>query len=332
MITPEVGLDLCRFLHDAAAMLLWGALAYLAALVPAPLASVVDRRLRVFRVAAIAVAVATTAAALPLEAAYVGNGWPDAFDLPTLTAVLFDTGIGSAWMVQAALALLLIAAAAASPKAWRQVATAIAAGILLASLALTGHAVMHGGLVGIGQRINDALHVLAGGAWLGALVPLLIVMPGLGDPARRDAARAALNRFSVAGHGAVALVIATGVANTFLILGHWPTDWASPYQAMLTAQDRPRSFHGLPRPPQSLCLAWPEAQGQRRRHRAARGIRRDRPRPRRGGSGRRVRHAGAHVMVSERTQGETAHRRAVPGSPQFGRIDGYFAAQGGSTF
>ena len=43
----------------------------------------------------------------------------------------------------------------------------------------------------------------------------------------------ALRRFSAVGHGAVAVVIVTGIVNTGLILGHWPSDWNSPYQALL---------------------------------------------------------------------------------------------------
>ena len=74
------------------------------------------------------------------------------------------------------------------------------------------------------------------GPGLGALVPLLIILPMLDVPARRGQAGVALRRFSTAGHAAVALVIATGVLNTLMILGRWPTDLQSPYQALLFAK------------------------------------------------------------------------------------------------
>ncbi len=231
-MTPEAGLDLCRFLHDAAAMLVWGAYVYLATLVPGDLAAALDRRLGAFRLTIVAVAVVTTAAALPLELAYVGDGWADAFNPSTLVAVLFDTSVGHAWMVEAMVALALLAALAA-PARWRQPAVATAAGAVVASFALTGHAAMHSGPLGLVHRANDVLHVLAAGAWLGALVPLAMVVQALADPARCRPADLALRRFSIAGHGVVAVILVTGVANTFLVLGHWPTDWASPYQAML---------------------------------------------------------------------------------------------------
>ena len=66
---PDAALAACRFLHDASAMLLWGASAYLWALVPSNLAKDVRRRLRPLGVVTIAVTVATTAASLPIETA-----------------------------------------------------------------------------------------------------------------------------------------------------------------------------------------------------------------------------------------------------------------------
>jgi copper resistance protein D len=233
--SPEVALAVCRFLHEASAMLLFGAFAYLATLVPRDLACVVGRRLRSARVILIALAAATTAAALPVKTALIGDGWPDAFDPTATRAVLFETSVGGAWQAEAGAALLLVATLAASAP-YRQAATALAAGLLVASLALTGHAVMQEGWLGMAHRVNDAVHVLSGGAWLGALVPLLPILAMLNDPERCGAAEMALRQFSTAGHVAVALAILSGVINTILVLGRWPTDWSSPYQTMLAAK------------------------------------------------------------------------------------------------
>jgi putative copper resistance protein D len=46
-------------------------------------------------------------------------------------------------------------------------------------------------------------------------------------------ARTALSRFSGAGHFAVALVLATGTINTWLIVGGWPVSPDSTYQLLL---------------------------------------------------------------------------------------------------
>jgi putative copper resistance protein D len=138
-------------------------------------------------------------------------------------------------MVQAILAMAL-AVTAAVPEHRRVAATAIAAGFVLASLALTGHAVMHQGWLRLAQMANDALHVLAGGAWIGALIPLAVILRDFERPDRRLDAALALRRFSFAGHIPVALVVCTGAINTALILGRWPMEWTSPYQALLAAK------------------------------------------------------------------------------------------------
>lgn len=234
-MTPLAALALCRIVHDASTMLVWGAFAYLAILVPRTAAAHAGARLSAVLAAATVLAVASTAAALPIEVAAVGDGWADAIDPVTVRAVLFETAVGRAWQVQAVAAALL-AAARAVPVRARPGATAAAAGLSLATLALTGHAVMDEGWPGRAHQLNHAVHVLAAGAWLGALLPLLPLLRALDDPALHREAGTALRRFSVAGHGAVALVVATGSVNTWLILGRWPTDWSSPYQALLSAK------------------------------------------------------------------------------------------------
>ena len=235
MSGPDAALAICRLLHDAATMLLWGAFSFLALLVPPGLARDIDGRLSGFRLGAILVAVVTTFGALPLEAAAMGSGWADAMDPATIRAVVFETFAGRVWQVQAGAALLL-AATLAVPMHRRASATAASSGLLLALLGLTGHAAMHAGWLGLAHRVNDAVHVLAGGAWLGALLPLLRVLAALDQPGRRKEAGRALRRFSSAGHGAVAAVLATGALNTMLVLGRVPTPWSSPYQALLAGK------------------------------------------------------------------------------------------------
>jgi putative copper resistance protein D len=147
-----------------------------------------------------------------------------------LSALLCDTAIGKAWLVRLALSLLLMAALP-----WRSASIVRLAlsGFLLASLALTGHANMDEGTRGLLHILNDALHLLAGGAWLGSLLALPGCLARLSDPAFCTEAKTALRRFSSAGHLAVALVIATGILNTVLVLQRWPTDFTSTYQMLL---------------------------------------------------------------------------------------------------
>jgi putative copper resistance protein D len=235
LITPDTVYQACRFLHDTSLMLLWGCSAFVSALVPAPISERIWPKFTGFLLAAAMAVVVTTAIALPLEAAMIGNGWSDAADAGTIHDVLFDTTVGWAWQAQA-LSSLLLCATFLAPRRMRPAMLSLAAGLGLACLALTGHAAMHQGWLGLLHRINDIIHLLAAGGWLGALVPLLPILRLLQiDECRRDAGLA-LRQFSNIGHVAVGLVILSGLTNTALILGRLPTDWTSPYQALLASK------------------------------------------------------------------------------------------------
>ena len=234
MIGPDAALAVCRFLHDASVMFVWGASAYLAVLVPPALALDVGRRLRSTLTAAIAFAVATTIAALPIQVATVGEGWDDALNSETVGSVLFATSVGTAWLFQMAAAVILLSTWMVSGLD-RSSATAVAAALSAICITLIGHAVMQSGGLGALHRLNDAVHILAAGAWLGGLVPLFLIL-AVKEPEYRSEVDLALTRFSTAGQVIVGLVLVSGIANTALVLRKWPIDWSSPYQALLAAK------------------------------------------------------------------------------------------------
>jgi putative copper resistance protein D len=231
VISPETVLIVCRFAFEAAIVYLWGTSAYLAAAVPRPLGHAVAARLAPMQAIATALLIITMIAALPVNAATVGEGWRDGVDGSVIADMLAETGVGHAWLAAMLGAALL-------PLCWllkgtrRQAALAGTSACLLATLAMTGHAAMDAGWLGLAHRVNHILHLLAGGAWLGGLVPFLVILPRLDEPG----ARLALIRYSTLGHVAVALVIVTGMINTALIVGGLPTDWAFPYQLILSAK------------------------------------------------------------------------------------------------
>lgn len=229
---PTTALQLCRFLHDASLVLLWGASAYLCLLVPKTLADAVWRLSARMFVAATAITAVTVLAALPITMANLGNGWGDALDAGLIHDVLFETTVGLAWQAQA-VAAAVMAGAFLLPESWRRRGLALGSGLGLAFLSLTGHASMLEGWLRQVHRANDVLHVLTAGGWLGALVPLIPILRLLDRADCRAEALLALRRFSSAGHVAVALVIISGVVNVMLILKRLPTDWSSPYQKLL---------------------------------------------------------------------------------------------------
>ncbi|HEY4252174.1 MAG TPA: copper homeostasis membrane protein CopD [Roseomonas sp.] len=231
----QAALALDRLVQDAALMLAFGASAFTALLAPAGLRAGLRCRLRACLVAAAILACLGVLLWLPLQAGQILGGWDAALDPPMLGAVALRTATGRVWLLRAALALLLLAGLLL-PARRRLQAIALLSGLLLASLACVGHAAMRDGTAGTLLRLNQGLHLLSGGAWLGALVPFILCLGALRDPdGARDAALA-LRRFSTAGHGAVALVLVTGSTNAALILGRWPTDWTSPYQALLSVK------------------------------------------------------------------------------------------------
>jgi putative copper resistance protein D len=230
LISPHVALALVRLCFDAAAITAYGVSGFIAWIAPKRLGQAIAASTNFLIVAASSLAVLSTFAWLPIEAAMIGESWQSAVDRSTLSTLLYDTAIGKAWLVRLTLALLLTAALP-----WRSASIVRLAlsGFLLATLALTGHANMDEGTRGLLHILNDALHVLAGGAWLGSLLALPDCLARLRDPAFCTEAKTALRRFSSAGHLAVALVIATGIVNTVLVLQRWPTDFTSTYQMLL---------------------------------------------------------------------------------------------------
>lgn len=231
-MSPDVALAICRFVFDSTILSLWGASAYLWIVADAGLKQRLWQQMRGLRDSALLLVVAATFALLPLRTAMLGEGWSDALDIGMLHSVLFDTNIGLAWLIQVVAACLLMAVMLLA-RQWIA-GTAIMSAVLLASLVITGHAAMHDGVTGLLHQANSVLHLLAAGAWVGALIPVVWLLPRLRDKDAAIVATPALIRFSTAGHLAVLLVVATGIINTGFILGKLPLDWTYDYQRLLT--------------------------------------------------------------------------------------------------
>lgn len=221
-----------RLLHYLALMLVFGSSAFLWKIAAPGLRLRLDRRLiRISRVAAL-LALLTALAGLPLQAGQIVGSWQAALD-PEVLQKLLSTAIGQVWLFRTLLAALLLGFSLLRQPG-RLAGVVLASAILLASLALSGHAAMDQGLRGIVHGANHAVHLLCGGAWLGSLLPFLLCLPLLADPVSRSDAALTLRRFSNAGQFAVAGVLLSGTVNTLLVLGRWPIDWASPYQLLLS--------------------------------------------------------------------------------------------------
>jgi putative copper resistance protein D len=192
--------------------------------------------------AALAAAILSGAAWLIFLAAEIGDlPVADAVSQGVAQTVLTQTAFGDAWVLRLEMASLL-AALLLLPKPSPGFASAtdiicamLAAG-LAASLAWSGHAAATEGLDGTIHRASDALHLVASGAWLGALWPLAILLSRArraGDPVSAAVAYQATRRFSVLGMISVAAILATGVINTYEILGMSAFSLGTDYNRLL---------------------------------------------------------------------------------------------------
>jgi putative copper export protein/mono/diheme cytochrome c family protein len=93
---------------------------------------------------------------------------------------------------------------------------------ILGGTAWTGHAVATQGLTGYLHRAADVLHLLAGGVWIGNLVPLALLLATAHRQRGADwaqTARTATLRFSMMGIVCVATLAVTGIVNSLVLAG-----------------------------------------------------------------------------------------------------------------
>jgi len=217
----ETALYGIRFVGYVTAMLLFGG--SLVRVILGQHAVGIDRVLRSIIIVSALVSLASVASWLMVETANMGDGWSDAIDPATLTLVLKETQFGHLWIGRLAIGVLLIPVSIWG--GWRSIV--VVAGLSLASLADEGHGGIGIGMIGDCRLMNQGLHLLAGGLWLGGLLPLaLLLKPGrLSAEAIKDS----VGRFSGLGYGAVSIVLLTGCVNTAIFLGTpknlLDTDW-----------------------------------------------------------------------------------------------------------
>jgi copper resistance protein D len=245
-----------RAVQLAATLLLTGAFAF-RCFVAAPVlgskaGAALEARLRVKLAwmvwGALAAALVSGAAWLVLLASEIGSVTPaEALAQGLPWTVLTQTAFGNAWTLRLVIAAALAALLLVRPSDGQRGSATFAADIicallaaaLAASLAWTGHAAGMEGIDGAIHLASDALHLIAAGAWLGALWPLAMLLAGArhaGNPSSVAIARHATQRFSILGMISVAVILATGAVNTYEILGIAAFSLDSDYNRLLAAK------------------------------------------------------------------------------------------------
>lgn len=190
-------------------------------------AATVRRRLTWLARISLAFALISGAAWFDLTAAAMsGQPVADVFSQGVWWTVLSETTFGNDWLVRFVLACLLAALFDPSLSERRTRSTSIKSALVISaaafagSLAWSGHAAGGIGVEAIVHPIADVLHLVAAAAWLGALIPLALLLKSTGqDDGALAIARTATLRFSTLGVASVATILATGTINTWYLAG-----------------------------------------------------------------------------------------------------------------
>lgn len=233
-----------RAAHFAATAQTAGALAFLMLVaVPAARAAGVGMSVTSYlRIAwlALGVALLSGLAWVVLEiAAMSGLPLDEAIADGMVPVVLTRTNFGIVSCARGALAVLLGVAlwfAHVDAARWLALVCAVA---LLGSLAWTGHAVGTVGALALPHLIGDTLHCLAAGAWVGSLIPLVLLLAAArhhDDPQWDKLAYVATRRFSTIGLISVATLIITGLLNAWILVGSLEALVATEHGRLLQAK------------------------------------------------------------------------------------------------
>jgi putative copper resistance protein D len=147
-----------------------------------------------------------------------------------LWTVLSQTDFGKVWVVRLFLSGLLAGAlilAATMRRPHTRVSsglTVVLAASLIGTLSWAGHAAanMDSDFKGSVHLIGDSFHLIAAAAWVGALLPLAILLNATIQKHSTHSlavARAAILRFSTLGMISVATVLITGIYNSWMLAG-----------------------------------------------------------------------------------------------------------------
>lgn len=146
-----------------------------------------------------------------------------ALDQATIEPMIFGTDMGTAFMIRIALLaaglwFLLIR----RPAAYAMPVAAVMFASALMTLGWNGHAAATEGAIGLLHRLNNGVHLVAAGLWLGAIgwfLRLTVKAHIQPDQIETRALLATMHKFAPLGVLLVAIVAITGLINSQLIFG-----------------------------------------------------------------------------------------------------------------
>jgi copper resistance protein D len=219
-------LVLCRFVHFIVVLLMFGACVFRPWLLGAKPQPVLDRQLLRMTRGLAWTALASGVIWLMLITVSMAGSWAAALEPSTVKLVLGKTFFGQVWtwhlMLNGLLAIALMTA-------WKAPRLPLIT-LLLMTLAPVGHGAMLDGLSGQLLILNQVVHLMCVGAWLGGLLLLVMIL----RQSNRYELAPVLRRFSGVGYGLVAGLLVTGLINVRVLTGQlWPTPLFSGFALIL---------------------------------------------------------------------------------------------------
>lgn len=220
MEAAELGLTAARGVQIAASLSAFGTAIFWSMVAPpvlqadAACARIEARFRRLFHTSLV-VSIGAALVWLVAQAAFLAEAESMADVAAAIGPVLTDTHFGH--VLDARLLLLLLAAPALGRggSIARRALAAVMIGLSLVLQTWSTHAAAATGVDEVVLLLSQSLHLLAAGAWLGALAPLFIAIGAL-DP---DRGARASRRFSPLGMLCVAVLAATALAQSWLLIG-----------------------------------------------------------------------------------------------------------------
>lgn len=218
----ELAIIATRIVQFAAAVVVFGAPLFLLYGLSGPDRAALRWPRPLAMVASLALLLSAVAALMAQTAAMVGDP-AAALDRAMMGSVTFETPFGIAIGVRAlaaALALALCLALRPGTVLWLGLTTLGA--VAVASFAWSGHGAASEGPGALPHLIADVLHLMAAGVWLGALAALALMLrprPAPPEPAAARTLHGALAGFSGVGSAVVAILLLSGLVNSWCLVG-----------------------------------------------------------------------------------------------------------------
>lgn len=219
-----------RAIHFVSLMVIFGGSAFAALLRQAKLNGPPVKMTSILFVCAATIAILSAIVWFCLIAGQMSGNWQGSIDPSTLKLTAFGTRFGRIFVGRGIGLGVLWITCVVRNRADR-LTMPILAGLLLASLAPISHAAASGRESPVFGTVNDAVHLLTAGFWLGGLMVLALLKSWLGKC--NDGRIGALRLFSFWGSLVVAVLIATGLTNAISILPASDRSLHNPYVDLL---------------------------------------------------------------------------------------------------